>query len=382
MPHIDPHRGALRPWRATLLLGLSAACTDVPATVDATPAMPPGEVRLDVRSPKRAAIASEPVVMSTERVLARLPAQVVPDEDHTVRVASPVAGRIVRLIVRPGDHVRAGDALAELRSSDAAQATSDAQKAATLWTTARAALARAIDLHEHKVIAARDLEQARNDEAQARAEAARSRARVTQLGLGAAPVSDQYVLRAPVSGVVLDRTTNPGAEVRPDAAQPLVMISSLDSVWLAVSVTQRDIALVHRGAHLRFHSEANPGQQFDARVSYVSDALDPVSRTATARATVANPGGLLHVNTTGTADLVAAEASPTPMIPSRALVTHGAETVVFVETAPGRYKRRAVVVRDDNGTTATIASGLGPGERVVSTGSLLLAAEADRIASH
>lgn len=344
--------------------------------------MPPGEVRLDARSPKRASIVTEPVVMSAERIIAMLPAQVVPDEDHTVRVASPVAGRIVRLIARPGDHVRAGDALAELRSSDAAQATSDAQKAAALWATSRAALSRATDLHEHKVIAGRDLEQARNDEAQARAEAARSRARVAQLGLGAAPVSDQYVLRAPVSGVVIDRATNPGAEVRPDAAQPLVTISSLDSVWLAVSVTQRDIALVHRGAHLRFHSEANPGQQFDARIGYVSDALDPVSRAATARATVANPGGLLHVNTTGTADLVTAEEHPTATIPSRALVTHGAETVVFVETVPGRFRRRVVVVRDDNGTTATIASGLVAGERVVTTGSLLLAAEADRVTSH
>lgn len=368
-------------WLAlTTVIVVSACGTSQPAA-EARPATPPGEVRLAANSPKRAAISTEAVQTATDRAIAQLPAQVVPDEDHTVRVSSPVAGRIVRLIARPGDHVRAGEPLAELRSSDAAQASSDLQKALTLWTTARASLVRANDLYEHKVIAARDLEQAKNDEAQARAEAARARSRVTQLGLGTAPVSDLYVLRAPVGGVVIDRTANPGAEVRPDNAQPLFMISSLDSVWLSVVVTQRDLAQVHRGAHLRFRTEANPGREFDAYVGYVSDALDPVSRAATARATLANPGNVLHVNTTGEAELLVAEATPMATVPSRALITHGTDTVVFVEVAPGRFVRRVVTVRDDNGTVATIATGLTPGERVVTTGSLLLASEADRVAT-
>jgi cobalt-zinc-cadmium efflux system membrane fusion protein len=51
---------------------------------------------------------------------------------------------------------------------------------------------------------------------------------------------------------------------------------------------------------------------------------------------------------------------------------------VFVEASPGRFTRPLVSVRDDDGTTATIAAGLTAGERVVTTGSLLLAAEADR----
>jgi cobalt-zinc-cadmium efflux system membrane fusion protein len=190
-------------------------------------------------------------------------------------------------------------------------------------------------------------------------------------------VSDAYVLRAPVSGAVIDRTANPGAEVRSDNAQPLFTISSLDSVWLTVSVPQRDLAQVHRGARMRFTTDAVPGRSFDARVSFVSDALDPGSRTATVRAVLANPGGLLHVQTMGQASLLVTESTPAIAIPTRALVTHGTDTVVFVEVSPGRFVRRVVVVRDDDGTTATLSAGLAAGERVVTTGSLLLAAEAD-----
>ena len=314
----------------------------------------------------------------TERVIATLPAQVVPDEGHTVRVASPVLGRIVTLDVQPGDHVHVGQALAHVRSVDAAQASSDASKAAAAWSTSQATLKRAMDLFEHKVIAARDLEQARNDEAQAHAEFDRTRARATQLGLTADGVSDSYVLRAPLAGVVLDRPANPGAEVRPDNGQTLFLISSLDAVWLSVGVPQRDIALVHPGTRVRFRTEASPGRVFDARVSFVSSAVDPISHSVTARAVLSNPGGTLLVQTTGEVQIMVADNGTGVAIPTRALVTHGAETVVFVEIAPGRFLRRAVTVRDDDGTMATIATGLSAGDRVVTTGSLLLAGEADR----
>ena len=128
-------------------------------------------------------------------------------------------GRIVSLAVQPGDHVHAGQPLAQLRSADAAQAASDAAKAATVWNTARAALARTTDLYEHKVNAARDVEQARNDEAQASAELSRARSRVNQLGLAGGAVSDMYVLRAPIGGVIIDRSANPGAALTPCGVQ-------------------------------------------------------------------------------------------------------------------------------------------------------------------
>jgi cobalt-zinc-cadmium efflux system membrane fusion protein len=175
---------------------------------------------------------------------------------------------------------------------------------------------------------------------------------------------------------VIDRTANPGAEVRPDNGQPLFTISSLDAVWLAISVPQRDLPLVHRGARVRFRSEASPDRTVDAQVTFVSDALDPTSRTATARAVIANPGGMLHVHTAGDAEMLVSESTPVVAVPARALVTHGNDAVVFVEASPGRFIRRVVTVRDDDGVMAMIAAGLAAGERVVTTGSLLLAAEA------
>jgi cobalt-zinc-cadmium efflux system membrane fusion protein len=368
--------------RAAAALVVAAAlaltgCGSADAPHSAAPAAPDGEVILPPGSPKRSAIAVETVQAVTERVIATLPAQVVYDEGHTAHVATPVTGHVVTLDVQPGDRVTAGQPLAHIRSSDASQATSDVAKALTAWHTARTALVRANDLYEHKVIAERDLEQARNDEATAHAEYERARARTGLLGIADGTISDQYVLRAPIGGVVIERLASPGAEVRPDNGQTLFTIASLEDVWLVVGVPQRDLSAVHRGAHIRFTTEALPGQSFDARVSYVSSTLDPVSRTATARAVISNPDGRLRVQTMGSAQILVDDATPSAGVPTRAVITHGSDTVVFVEVAPGRYVRRVVTVRDDDGTTAIIAAGLTPGERVVTTGSLLLSADAE-----
>ena len=355
-----------------------AGCTSREAPAETRNDRPASEVVLLASNPKRASIVVDTARTVVERVIATLPAQVVPDEAHTARVATPVAGRVISLDAQPGDRVRAGQPLAHVRSSDAAQATSDLAKALTTWHTAQATLARTTDLFEHKVVAAREVEQARNDEATARAEHARARARAGQLGMRGEVVSDTYVLRAPIDGVVLDRTATPGGEVRPDNGQALFTISSLGTVWLVASVPQRDLALVHRGAQLRFTTEALPGQLFDGRVSFVSDALDPVTRTATARAVLANPGTALHVQVTGSAQVIVRDDVAATAVPTKSLVTRGTETLVFVERAPGHFVPRVVTVRDDDGVTATLSAGLRPGERVVTIGSLLLASELAR----
>ena len=339
---------------------------------------PDGEVVLDSSSPKLAAIDVDTVRTTRERTVAVLSAQLVLDENHTVRVFSPVMGRIRTLVAEPGARVGQGAPLARIASGDLAQATSDQAKADAVMAQTASALTRAEDLYTHKVIALKDLEQARSDAAQARAESERAHQRAGLLG---APEGDQgdFVLRSPIGGIVVDRTANAGAEVRPDATVPLFTISSLDTLWLVAAAPQRDLDKLRTGAHLAFTTDAAPGRTFDARVTYVGDQLDPVTRTTTVRAAVPNGDRRLRAMVTGSARLMAADASSHTVVPTRALVTRGAEVVVFVEKSRGHFERRAVTVEDDDGTMATIREGLKPGEHIVTRGSILLAAEAERL---
>jgi cobalt-zinc-cadmium efflux system membrane fusion protein len=336
---------------------------------------PPGEVWLPPDSPKLASISLDTVRARAEKVVAVLPAQLALDEEHTVRVASPVSGRVRTLDAAPGDHVATGGALAHIVSSDVAQAQSDLQRAEAALTTAATSLARARDLFAHHVVAQRDVQQALSDSAQARAERDRAQARVEQLG--AAPdVGQEYVLRAPIGGEVVDRTANPGMEVRPDLAAPLFTVSRLDTLWLTASVYERDLNTVRPGQRVLFTTDALPGRTIAARIVHVSSALDPASRTATLRALVPNPGRALHPSMFGEVRIVAPDSSGQPVVSTLALVTQGDATVVFVQTAPGRFVARPVQVTNDDGQTAVVVDGLRPGEVIVTRGSLLLSAEA------
>jgi membrane fusion protein, heavy metal efflux system len=336
---------------------------------------PPGEVWLPPNSPKLASIGVDTVRARSEKVVAVLPAQLALDEDHTVRVASPVSGRVRTLDAAPGDRVAPGGALAHILSSDVAQAQSDLQRAEATLTTAITSLARARDLFAHHVVAQRDLQQALNDSTQARAERDRAQARVQQLGAGP-DVGQEYVLRAPIGGEVVDRVANPGMEVRPDLPAPLFTVSRLDTLWLTANVYERDLNTVRRGQRLQFTTEALPGRTIAARITHVSSALDPVTRTATLRALVPNASRALHPSMFGEVRIIAPDSSGLPVVPTLALVTQGDATVVFVQTAPGRFALRSVHVTNDDGETAVVVDGLRPGEVIVTRGSLLLSAEA------
>ena len=345
------------------------------AELQAASGPPPGEVWLPPGSPKLASIGVDTVRARAEKVVVVLPAQLALDEDHTVRVASPVSGRVRTLDAAPGDRVAAGDALAHIVSGDVAQAQSDLQRAEAALTTATTSLARARDLFAHHIVAERDLQQALNDSAQARAERDRAQARVGQLGAGP-DVGAEYVLRAPIGGDVVDRVANPGMEVRPDLPAPLFTVSRLDTLWLTAGVYERDLNSVRRGQRVLFTTEALPARTIVARIAHVSSVLDPGTRTATLRALVPNAGRVLHPSMFGEVQIVAPDRSGLPVVPTLALITQGAQTVVFVQTAPGRFALRPVQVTNDDGATAVVLDGLRPGEVVVTRGSLLLSAEA------
>jgi cobalt-zinc-cadmium efflux system membrane fusion protein len=362
---------------AMLLVVLSVAApvgcnksAGAPATAaSTTTALPPGVVQLE--PPEMSQITVDTVRVRTQRVVATLPAQLLLNENKTVRVLSPVAGRIRTLDAQPGDIVRAGEALAHIISSDLAQAQSDRDKAIAAGAQSATALVRAESLYAHKVIALKDLQQAQADAASNNAELGRAQQRVRQLGAAETPEGD-FVLQAPLGGEIVDRQANPGQEVTANGSATLFTISSLESLWLTAQAYQQNLGQVHRGQHLVFTTQATPDRRYDAVITYVGGALDSATRTATVRAVLDNPGRALRAQTFGEVRLYAADSSHVPCVPVTALVTSGMQTVVFVEIGPNRFARRPVTIGGDDGDIAAISDGLQPGDLVVTRGSILL----------
>jgi membrane fusion protein, heavy metal efflux system len=294
------------------------------------------------------------------------------NEDRTARLAPPVAGRIVTLAASVGTRVRRGALLAEVSSPDFGQAQSEAAKAAADASASVRNRDRIAALYERGAAPRKDLEAAESDVVRARAEAARTAARLTKWGGTLSSAPDQlYRMRAPLDGVVVERNANPGLEVRPDSPNPVFLLSDVTSLWVLLDLAERDLSGVAEGNGLKVRTGAYPGRLFQGRLDVVGEALDPATRMVKARGTVENPGGLLKAEMYVMVEVEGQKASRSTVIPARSILTEGGKRFCFVEVGPARFRRVPVAVGVEHDGKVPV-SGLSRDSRVVTEGGLLL----------
>ncbi len=346
--------------------------TPPPAPVDVV-TLPAGSPQLSSIRVAAAPAGSEAPVLATGRLTW--------DEDATVRVFVPVAGRVVRPPVGTGTRVAAGALLALLSSPDFGQAQSEASRATTdlsLATRTRDRLARLV---EKGAAPRKELDSAEADLARSAAEEARASAKVRRMSAAASgkaaesagAVDGLFPLASPLAGVVVERNVTPGQEVRPDAPLPAFTVTDPSRLWVVVDIPERELSRVKAGAPLRIRSSAWPGRTFAGALELVGDALDPATRTVRGRGRVPNPGGLLKGEMYVSVEVEEASPRRGAVVPARAVLTEGARHVVFVEEAAGRYRKVPVETGLERDGTLFLRSGLEPGTRIVTDGSLLLA---------
>jgi membrane fusion protein, heavy metal efflux system len=360
---------------AALLVGLAGCRPEHRAADPAGPRIEGGE---RIVYPENAAelaslstAATEPAPVGTVRTTGRLAW----DEDRTARVFPPLGGRVRRLLADLGRPVGKGAPLAAIESSDFGQAQADANRAATDLAVAERTLARVRELYEHAAAPKKDLEAAQADRDRAKVESERTASRLALLGGqlgGARGVDQQFVLRSPIAGVVVDRAINPGLEVRTDAQAPLFVISDPSRLWVYLDVVDQDLAAVRAGLPLTLHCNAYPQRVFGGRVEVVGDTLDPATRTVKARGAVDNPNRLLKAEMYVEVEVTDPDRRPALEVPSAAVVAEGKQRYVFVEEGRGRFGRRPVTAGAERGGKTVILAGLDRGQRVVVDGSLLL----------
>ena len=315
----------------------------------------------------------EPATALAAPALDALPGKLAFDEDHTVRIVSPVLGRVSELVAKPGSAVKAGDVLAWLDSPDFAQARADARKAQADFALKRKALERTQALTELGVLARKDLEGAQDDLAQTRAEL--ERAGSVLKNLDPSGTNARYALRAPIAGVVVDRTINPGMQVRPDAATPLFVITDPTRLWVNFELSEQDLGKVHIGQAVRVDVDGFTPRLFEGHVSLIGAALDPVTRRIGVRVALDDGDAALKPELFARVSPLADDAGKQVAVPNSALVSIGLHHYAFVEESPGLLKRREVELGVVGEQHAFVLAGIEPGERVVTRGAVLLNAE-------
>jgi cobalt-zinc-cadmium efflux system membrane fusion protein len=254
-----------------------------------------------------ASLTIQPVTKRAFRAEHVTEGKIAVDEDRSTPVFSPYAGRVTKLLARPGDRVVQGQPLFVIEAADTVQAQNDFIAAMTGLNKARSALdlaqlqhKRAKDLFEGKAVPLKDYQQAeanliqaQNDlrSTQTALEAARNKLRI--LGFTDEAISTfqdkgsinrEITIFSPITGTVVQRKIGPGQYVNSGASDPVFVIGDLSTVWLTAFVRETDASNVSVGQEISFNVLALPGRALTARINYVSAAIDPATRRLLVRA--------------------------------------------------------------------------------------------------
>jgi cobalt-zinc-cadmium efflux system membrane fusion protein len=308
----------------------------------------------------------------------RLSGAVAYNQFKTTPVISQVGGPVSRILVVPGQHVREGQPMLEVTSPDYSLLFAAYLKARDTLRVAQKNYDRAKDLYDHHAIAERDLLQAESDQIQAQADLNAAVLGLKILGiqdpeeLAKKPTSTAEIpVLAPISGEVVERDVSPGQLLTPGATQAFV-ISDMSSVWILVNVYQGDLSAVHVGDAVDVTTDSYP-DTFRGKISFISPALDPNTRTLQARIVVENAGEKLKNNMYCVATVAAGAVKNAIALPDSAILRDDEnQPYVYVENSQNQFGRRQVEIGDSTAGQTQILKGLSPGEHVVGDGGLFL----------
>ena len=304
--------------------------------------------------------------------------EVTVNEDAYSQVGAPIAARLVKITAGPGKHVNKGEQLAVLQSTEIGKARSESITAQARLQLAQQTLERKKRLAGERIVAQRDVQEAEAAVASAEADVRASRSTLQALdATDNASDNSQLSLRAPISGMVIERSALLGQLAEP--AQPLFKIADLSTVWLNVHAFERDAVRLQSGKTARVTLPALPGQTFQARVTLIGKQVDAASRTIPVRIAITNRSGVLRPGMSATAWVPLGESSQQIItVPAASVQRIENQWYVFIPKSDDTFELRQVGRGRDLEGEIEIVSGLKSGETVVVDGAFLLKAEAER----
>ncbi len=276
--------------------------------------------------------------------------QIAFDDRRVANIISRVAGRIEDVRVSQWDFVRRGQPILTLYSPDFMTAEAEYLQAKA------AAPALAGGGPDERQFAQSMLEAATR--------------KLELLGIEPAQIkaiksaAPSFVMRAPVSGTVVQNQALRGSAVNP--GDVLYSVGTLDDVWITADIYEDELARVRVGQRLQAVTTAYPGDVFYGTVDRISPTIDPTSHTLQVRCRVSNPGHKLKPQMLAQIKIMV-PARDAIVMPLDGLVFETDAYFVYVDAGSDRFERRRVTVGSWNQQGyARVTRGLRPGERVVS----------------
>jgi len=359
--------------------------------------LPPGAFRPS--SDQLAQLKFATVIKGANAALLRASGSISADGDHSTPILLPYSGQVLEVMVEPGEHVMRGQPLLRVASPELVDArnallAASAQRASAseAQRLAQTNLTRQKAIYQTAGGALKDYLQAQADfvTAQSNARQAESALRAAQERLGlfgktpdetkaieqpgrtpAGPASTLY--RAPVSGIIADRSVAPGQFLTAGGSTPLMTITDPAHVWLVAQLAESDASTIRMGDQVIVTTPALPGRQFTATIDNIAAGLDPATHRLPVRATIANPDGALKPQMFASFVIHRAiQGGAGVLVPAVAVIHEGDGARVWVLGRDGLLYGRPISAGETEAGLTRVLHGLAPGDRVVTQGAVFV----------
>lgn len=274
-----------------------------------------------------------------------------------VTLSSQVEGQIKALHVDLGDHVEAGQVLAQVEDD---QLRARLREAEAMLSKARADEARASALSEKKVISQQEYEGLRTQ-----AEIAKARRDTLEVTI------DYTQVRSPIAGAVAHRFVSVGEYVVPGSK--LFTLVSLNPLKLRGDVPERFAHEIRVEQTVHVTVDPFPDINFEGRVARISPTSDPQSRSVGLEVLVDNFEEMLKPGFFAHARVITRQDDSALMVPQEALISFAGVTKVFVIRDGAAEERQVVTGSRGAADLVEVVEGLSDGDQVAISGITKLA---------
>ncbi|HUX84634.1 MAG TPA: efflux RND transporter periplasmic adaptor subunit [Chitinophagaceae bacterium] len=291
------------------------------------------------------------------------------NEDKVVKIYPLVSGTVSDVEVMLGDYVTKGEVMAKVNSSEMAGYSSNLISAQTNLAVAKKNLEATLDMYHGGLASSRDSLSAVATYDQALAELRRIQS-VLAINGGGDSATD--VIRAPISGFIVEKFLTNNTVIRPDFSTNLFTISDLKEVWVIANVYESNIADIHLGDSVHITTLAYPGKDFPGKVNKIMNVLDPTNKVMKVRIVISNPGYLLKPEMFASVKVSNPEHRELLCVPQQAVVFDNSQYYVLVYHSNRDIRITPVKVETGSGERYYITSGLKQGDRVICSQTILI----------
>lgn len=299
----------------------------------------------------------------------KLNGKVQADEEKVLKVYPLTGGIVTEVGVELGDYVEKGKTLAVIKSSEVADFERQLYEAEANVQIAQKTADATADMYKSKLASEKEYITSQRELEKAKAEEKRLKEVFNIYNIDK---NSQYIIKAPISGYVIEKKINRDMKIRSDMQENIFTISELSDVWVVANVYESDIANVKVGYDADITTLSYPDKVLKGKVDKIFTVLDPLSKVMKIRIKLDNKDNILKPEMFAHVVVTSAEDESFPCILSRAIIFDKSKNFVMVYRDPAHIETREIEIYKTAGQTTYIKHGLREGERIVSQGHMLI----------